>query len=94
MDNLSKNIRELLQNGEKIYYKNNHVSIINYFSIPIELGTADDYTDYIFLDKRYGLYMNYDSQSNQTTLADLSKVKEVLQELVNQQNNALSLTKF
>lgn len=95
MVELSKNIRMLLENGEKIYYKNRYTSAINPLLVLIELGTSNDYTHYLFLDGQYGLFMIYDRQSNQTKHADLSIVKEIFHELVKQQKNTSSfLSKF
>lgn len=82
MDDSAKKFIELLKQGEKIYYKKEkHERCIAPINLKIELGTQDDYTRYLFLEERLGVFLEHDEQSNKTKHADPSLVEKVLNEL-------------
>lgn len=82
MDDSAKKFIELLKQGEKIYYKKEeHERCIAPINSKIELGTQDDYTHYLFLEERLGVFLEHDEQSNKSKHADPSLVEKVLNEL-------------
>jgi hypothetical protein len=70
---------DLLKNGEKLYL-NYFPVIISRFS-PIQPGTEDDYSHYLYLDEKTGLFFEFDKRRQKTHHVGIDFVQEVLEDL-------------